>query len=208
MIQGLKDLVHNLIVLLLLATFLDLLLPKTTFTRHIRLVVGLFVMFTILQSVLQLFNWQGTLNLSIREPPEAETTKILRAGREFRAAQETTALQAAEQRLEQQLEAMIYLNLGLDEVDVDLTLENMPEQGPVVSQATIYLSPGRAQGPIKKVEPVVVDTGEPSPGLPPAEVQSTPELEQWKERIVNGVSAYLGLDQAKVQVTIGSPAEP
>lgn len=202
MLEILKGMVHNLIVVLLLATFLDMLLPQSAFRRHIRLVVGLFVMLTILQPVLQLFHWQGTFHFSIREPPGAETGPLMRRGLELQAAQETRALQAAEERLEQQLEAMICLHLGLDEVKADLILEKNPEQGPVVREVTIYVFPGENGTVVKQVAPVVVDTGQPPPDRPGENAPPAPGWEPMRDRIINGVSAYLGLDPARIRVVI------
>lgn len=208
MIDLLKEIVYHLVLLLLLATFLDMLLPKNTFTRHIRFVVGLFVMLTILQPLLQLFNWPGPVHFSIREPPEVETGKIIQTGMELQTATEIAALQAAKDRLEQQLEAMIYLNLGIDRVQAELTMENVPEQGPVVSRVTIYLQPGNDDGQekallVKEVEPVIVNTEHP----PPVEVKADAELEKLKAKIMNGVSAYLGLDRDRIDILVGQSTD-
>lgn len=197
-IKILGELIRNLVLLLLLATFLEMLLPKSTLSRHIRLVVGLFVMLTILQPIIHLFNWQGPIRLSIREPPYEETRAIVQEGLRLRNEQHNTALQFAERHLEQQLEAMIYLNLGVDKVYADLTLESRPDHEFVISQAKIIVSPlyekNSGQGTqVKEVEPVVIGREQP-------EVKKSLEMEQLKERIQNGVSAYLGLDPAKIQV--------
>lgn len=200
MIKILGDLIRSLVLLLLLATFLEMLLPKSTLSRHIRLVVGLFVMMTILQPVLQLFNWQGPVGIPIREPPSEETRAVVHQGIRIKNEQQAAALQIAKRHLEQQVEAMIYLNIGVDKVHADLTLESNPEFEPVISRVKIIVSPAeeRTSGPasqIKEVEPVIIGREQPK-------AKTSVEMEQLKDRIRNGVSAYLNLDQTKVQVVI------
>lgn len=199
-IKILGDLIRNLVLLLLLAAFLEMLLPKSTLSRQIRLVVGLFVMLTILQPILQLFNWQGPVGISITEPPSEETRAVVQQGLQLRNEQQKTALQIAKRHLEQQLETMIYLNLRVDKVHADLTLERNPDHEPVISQAKIIVSPADDQNSgqtrqIKKIEPVII-------GREHSDTKNSKEMEQLTERIKNAVSVYLDLDQTKIRVFI------
>ncbi|NLL19743.1 MAG: stage III sporulation protein AF, partial [Clostridia bacterium] len=100
MMEMFQELTRNLVLLLLLATFLEMLLPKSDLTRYIRLVVGLFVLLTILQPVLDLFDWQGNVSLPIREPPQEKVEALINQGIVFGEYQQATALQVAEERLE------------------------------------------------------------------------------------------------------------
>lgn len=206
MIELLKELTRNLVLLLLLATFLEMLLPKSHLSRYIRLVVGLFVLLTILQPLTELLDRQENIRLPIREPPQEQLEAIINRGVQLGEQYKQTALHAAQERLEQQLEAMLYLAHGMDGVKVDLTLEHHEETGPRIKHAAILITLPSPQEPetgtrIAKVEPVLIGE-EPNRKA----VQKEPntkidmEREKLKEKVAGGVSAYLGIDSSLVLV--------
>jgi stage III sporulation protein AF len=208
MIDILQELTRNLVLLLLLATFLEMLLPKSDLTRYIRLVVGLFVLLTILHPVIELFDWQGNVSLPIREPPQERVEAIINQGVQLGEYQRATALQVAEERLEKQMEAMLYLVQGVDKVKVDLALDNNQETGPVITQALILLTPEGKEtsgsgAKIQEVETVVI--GREHSSTPKSKVEQrarSDDYAQLIERVINGVSAYLGIEQSQIQVDL------
>jgi stage III sporulation protein AF len=208
MMEMFQELTRNLVLLLLLATFLEMLLPKSDLTRYIRLVVGLFVLLTILQPVLDLFDWQGNVSLPIREPPQEKVEALINQGIVFGEYQQATALQVAEERLEKQVEAMLHLAAGIDKVKVDLTLANHRDTGPVITQALVLLTPedwetSGAGTKIQEVETVVIGREQPAPTT--LRVEQNVRLNDYAhlvERVTGGVSAYLGIDQSLIQVDL------
>lgn len=59
----LADWLRQIIVVVLLATFIDLMLPNKTMQRYVKLVVSLFLLMTILSPVLQLFGASANLRM-------------------------------------------------------------------------------------------------------------------------------------------------
>lgn len=210
MMEILKEMTRNLVLLLLLATFLEMLLPKSDFSRYIRLVVGLFVLLTILQPFMELFDWQGKVSLGIREPPQEQLEVIINQGLLFGEHRQAMALQVAEERLEQQVEAMLYLVQGIDRVKVDLTLENNQETGPVITKATIMLTPTGmedmgSQAMVQEVEAVAIGVNRATQPASTVRQRVEPEVySRLVERVINGVSNYLGLEKARVQVNLAT----
>ena len=61
--EALGEWLKQIIVVVLLATFIDLLLPNKTMQRYVKLVVSLFILMTILSPVLQLFGSNANLRM-------------------------------------------------------------------------------------------------------------------------------------------------
>jgi stage III sporulation protein AF len=104
--QVLTEIVRNIVVILLLTTFLQLLLPSQSMQPFIKVALGLFVLFSFLNPLLQLVN--GINEEEVRANvalAEKET------GMNFR------------DRTEQQIAAMLRLVTGLDNVEVQVVLE-------------------------------------------------------------------------------------
>ncbi|NLC77625.1 MAG: stage III sporulation protein AF [Clostridia bacterium] len=206
MIELLKEVTRNLVLLLLLATFLEMLLPKSHLSRYIRFVVGLFVLLTILHPLTGLLDRQGTLRLPLGEPPQEQLEVMIKRGVLMGEYQQQTALLAAKERLEQQLEAMIYMVHGTDGVKVDLILENHRETGPRIKQAVILISWKDPQEPLatnrmSAIEPVLIGegTGRRSEKEEPGD-KANMEREQLREKVAGGISAYLGLDRSQILI--------
>jgi stage III sporulation protein AF len=63
MMEALGEWLKQIILVVLLATFIDLLLPNRTMQRYVRLVVSLFILMTILAPVLQLLGSNANLRM-------------------------------------------------------------------------------------------------------------------------------------------------
>lgn len=72
MMDALGDWLKQIVLVVLLATFIDLLLPNRTMQRYVKLVVSLFILMTILTPVLQLL---GT-NVNVRMLAASEGWRI------------------------------------------------------------------------------------------------------------------------------------
>jgi stage III sporulation protein AF len=58
----LSDWLKSIIIVILLATFVDILLPSQTMQRYVKTVISLFILLTLLQPVFSLFQKQGSVD--------------------------------------------------------------------------------------------------------------------------------------------------
>jgi len=63
MMEALGGWLKQIVLVVLLATFIDLLLPNRTMQRYVKLVVSLFILMTILSPVMQLFGSSANLRM-------------------------------------------------------------------------------------------------------------------------------------------------
>lgn len=104
--QVLTEIVRNIVVILLFTTFLQLLLPSKSMQPFIKVALGLFVLFSFLNPLLQLMN-----RINEEELIANVTLAEKETGMSFR------------QRTEQQIAAMLRMVTGLKNVEVKVLLE-------------------------------------------------------------------------------------
>ncbi|NPV28531.1 MAG: stage III sporulation protein AF [Firmicutes bacterium] len=119
--ETVRLIVKNLVYLVLLAAFLEMLLPLKGSRRYIQVVLGLFILALILNPVVALFRQAPLLNLDLsREAEEGrgEVRSILAQGEELRQAAVEQARAASIKRLEEQVAVLARLVPGVEEAEV------------------------------------------------------------------------------------------
>lgn len=119
--ETVRLIVKNLVYLVLLAAFLEMLLPLKDSRRYIQVVLGLFILALILNPVVALFRQAPLLNLDLsREAEEGrgEVRSILAQGEELRQAAVEQARAASIKRLEEQVAVLARLVPGVEEAEV------------------------------------------------------------------------------------------
>ena len=107
MIEALGEIVRNVAIIVLLTSFMEMLLPNSSLQRFIKVIVGLFIMVTILNPILTFLkqdmvisSWQ--FNLPLRRNGYSSSSRS--RSYDFQQHQIIGEYQA---RLEQQMEAMV-----------------------------------------------------------------------------------------------------
>lgn len=106
MLQWLSEWIREIILIILLAVFIDLLLPSNKMQRYVKVVLSLFILMTILTPIVSILNkdmafdeWQD----AIFEPSTNEAylplNDVLEAGEQLRQQHEGQTLQIVEARL-------------------------------------------------------------------------------------------------------------
>lgn len=127
MIEILQDLVRELVVLVILAVFLELLLPHGDLRRYVRMVFGLLIIVAVLQAAVSFWNRDLAADLSWVSigPPDREVTgEILREGERLWQQGQDRAMSEYEEGLARQIRALAGLNPELAVVEVRVRLED------------------------------------------------------------------------------------
>lgn len=201
MIAWLSDWLRDIIAVILLAVFVELLLPNKAMQRYARLVVGLFILLTILSPILKLM--QSDIGAKLDEGMEkwsesAMTREVKMAGlnqitRDAEVISEKRNLDAsklAERTLEESIRNELIEKEVAPVAEVDVMLKWVAisgKQTPYISQITVTLKANDQKKGISKedtaveaVQPVVVEVEiEPRDdiGSPPSSKDSTLEKE-------------------------------
>ncbi|MDQ8735560.1 stage III sporulation protein AF [Paenibacillus sp. LHD-38] len=178
MVAWLSDWLRDIIAVILLAVFVELLLPNRAMQRYARLVIGLFILLTILSPILKLIqsdiggkldegmeNWSKSAMAG-----ENQMAGLSQINRDAEAMSEKRSIEAAK-LTERTLEASILNELvertdeGIADVDATLKWVNVSgHQTPYISQVTVTLQTKKQNkslvkegDPVDEVQPVIVD---------------------------------------------------
>lgn len=108
-----QNLVQELVLLVILAVFLELLLPEGDMRRYVRMVLGLLIIVAVLQAGVGLWNRDLAVDLSwisVGQPDQQTTGEILREGERLWERGQTQALGQYEEGMARQIKALAGLN--------------------------------------------------------------------------------------------------
>jgi len=182
-VQTLQTLVRNLALILLLATFLEMLLPNKSMRGFVQMVMGLFVISAVLNPITTFLHTP----LSMDIPAWTTTTPqdlpaIAVEGQGTRIGRDAVQEQYR-QILINQIKALALGISGVGDAEVDVEFEEgaggLIDQ-PRIAEVNVLLK--SAQGTIQSVQPIII--GKPQY----TGVTQSPKAEEVKERIATVMS--------------------
>lgn len=161
----LKEIVRNIVVIILLTTFLNLLLPSSSMQRFVKVVMGLFIMVSLLNPILSIFSnkedfevfaWQQNSIGGDEGSLSMETGPMSKVNQEM-------FLENYARQLEAQMAALVKLIKGVENVDVQVVLVGGKRVGTVesIKSVTVMVN-GKEDKDIKPgiIEPIKIDVNE------------------------------------------------
>lgn len=155
----LADWLKQVILIILLAAFVDLLLPSQAMQRYVRTVISLFLLLTLLTPVFELFqrSWDADELMAQAERLEAggrsgqngragaalkSLDSILAGSRQMQADNTTDAKKLAESQLAEQMKAGIgrTVGAGVQVADIQVTIDTEQKGGPAIQSVQVILS--------------------------------------------------------------------
>jgi len=181
-VQTLQTLVRNLALILLLATFLEMLLPNKSMRGFVQMIMGLFVISAILTPITTLLHTP----LSMEIPAWTATTPqdlpaIAVEGQGAKIGRDAVQEQYR-QILINQIKGLAMGTSGVGAAEVDVKFEE--EAGGLIDQpkiAEVNVLLTTAQEPIQSVQPVII-------GNSPTPIIQSPKAEEVRERIATLMS--------------------
>jgi stage III sporulation protein AF len=173
--------VKELILIILLAAFTDLLLPNHALQRYVRTVIGLFILLVLLSPIYELFHHRWSLDqwtkAALADPAASEAqmqplSQIVKQSNQLKAANQKQAKLILEQQLEVSMKAGIESqnHVSVKQLQVSTRLD---ENGiPSIEQVQVVLAeekqalranavPDQSQKPfisaMKPISPVTID---------------------------------------------------
>lgn len=194
--------IKQIILLVLFATFLELLIPSNNYKKFIKVVMGLLILLAVLQPMLDLLHKQWSEN-----DTAGVTARVANHPKTF--ARQSTDLQSERDRIamgqyRKELIKQIKVLAGAVEGVADVTAEVVfnEEKGDkgygMIKKVTVYAKAGETDKGDALVAPVkTVEVGSAAPGL-----QAHPPLdEQKKEQIKKVITEFyhLKIEQADIK---------
>lgn len=202
----------QIILLVLVATFFDLLLPNHSMERYVKLVMGLLIILAILQPIFSLLDKDGNLlsftpwNSLDPEGNVAALSTIRREGEALQRTQDRLILDQVQKKMsetvKQDVEKKFDVTVKKSEVFVS---EDGVRESPAIQRIQLVISPRRDKGeggdvvPVQPVEPVVIGSNR-SSSLE-RDSPSPPTRNKVASRVANYLQQRWELSTEQVHVT-------
>lgn len=184
MIAWIREWLTQVILIILLASFAELLLPSQAMQRYVRVVVSLFLLLTLLTPVFELFTRQWDAEQVLAEaqtagfensrsgmpdkaqPVLAPLAAVLDDAEKLKSEQVKEAQRLAEEKLGQEMKAGLARSAGIQARELAVTLEVDKTGSPVIGSVRVVLShkeetPSSEAEEKSKVKPVTVEAVKP-----------------------------------------------
>ncbi len=211
--EWLSDWVKQIILLVMVATFFDLLLPNHSMERYVKLVMGLLIILAILSPLFQLMNQDFRLSkvmFALKEgwtgreatPFEQiqEDIKKLEKSQNHLIQQQTE--KSMERIMTEQVEKKFAVEVVQAKIQTRLNQHQVPEITEIDLVAKQKTKEELKQVPIRAVEPVSVEINE-------NELESTDsitkEAEKLKKEIINYLGEYWQISPSQIQISFEQP---
>ncbi|HHW28774.1 MAG TPA: stage III sporulation protein AF [Syntrophomonadaceae bacterium] len=188
--------VRNIIFVVLLAVFLEMLLPLKETRRFLEVVVGLFVVLSILNPLVSWLHDEEPEQAYLQmEKQEGELEGILEQGKELQQVQSEQVSAAYGEQLEQQICAAAQMVSGVSGASADLVFSTDTQDNQLILE--------RVHLVIEKEEKDVAPVQEVKIGSKPVEPGQDDETgdQEVVEQVRNTIVALFGLQPEQVVVT-------
>ncbi len=124
--EVIRNLVQSLIIIIILAMFLEMLLPAGEMRKYVKMVMGLLVIIAVVQAVGTFARWsfEGELPAVVTNEGKGQLPEILEAGKKISAEQQDRGIEQYRRGLAQQITALVKLNQEIPVLDVEVSVQS------------------------------------------------------------------------------------
>ncbi|HHT64357.1 MAG: stage III sporulation protein AF [Bacillota bacterium] len=212
MVNAITDLVRNVTIIILIACFLEMLLPQGEIKKFVKAVLGLFILISMLNPILSLFDKKAVNEVLAWQDPiqeKAELDTILKKGEEISEDLNEKAIEMYKRNLAKQIETMVNLVKGVvwAEVEVFMKINNENFSYDGVEKIIIHAGMARdgEEGGIKKIEPIEIKVTGKESNL--KEQRHRPDQEEVKKEIRETLKSFYNFREEQIQIVIISQDE-
>lgn len=185
--EVLVQLVKNVLVIVILTSFLELLLPRGTMQKYVRFAIGLFIVVAVMHPILAALMNKQDISVEFWEYNPVSGEDILEKGQEINQAMREEQQQELQGKVAGQVSAVALLVPGVEEVETQVQLS--PDGSIISLQLVVMGSP-------------LEDTEEGRVGIfgEPQETMAQPQQEQIETKITGVLRNMYGLEDSKITI--------
>lgn len=204
--ETLRLLVRNIVILVLLAAFLEMLLPLRETRRFVEVIVGLFVLVAILNPIVDFLRQEPLFDPGIFQSVGADeqVEAILARGEELQGTAAVEARAAYGKRLEDQIKVVARLVPGVGDarVKVDQSSDSSLQAVGVVNRVWITIMPEKNNQPqaVAPVEKVHIPSGAGGSASGTEQLKAQPGGEERLVQVQETIASFFGLREDQVIV--------
>jgi stage III sporulation protein AF len=210
-----RDLVQTLIIIVVLAVFLDMLLPTGQMKPYVKMVMGLLIIIAVLHSISGLLqqDWMREVPGVTARPgsPGPPLEDIMAAGEQLQLKNQDMALEKYRQGLSRQVLSMAKLSPGAKVVDVEISLEEEQSRQSYggIKHITLLVDPNApdaGNNTRDNIRPVNINVSDSHAARESSEdMEIPPELEEEIEKVTGYIAGFYNLSPEQVSVIYKTP---
>ncbi|MGI6066543.1 MAG: stage III sporulation protein AF [Bacillota bacterium] len=200
--QTISELVRNVTIIVLIAGFLEMMLPSSELKRFIKMVMGLFVLVSILNPLISLLRQETAYEVFAWQDPVQgmELNSILQEGEKLSRDINEKAAEMYADSMAKQMETIVKLVKGVAWVEADVEVKETgkhPDYGKI-DRAVLVIGIGEQQEQ-NTIEPIKISISD-------EETNKTAQSEnnEIKYRVVEALKNFYGLQEEQIHVVIVS----
>lgn len=120
----LRLIVKSILIIIFMAAFLEIVLPRSDMKRYVNLVIGLFVIIAVVNPFLALMDKEFSFDIFEKAavPSDGDTAALIRKGTELGNSQKAQAVSQYKEKLAKQVAALagLYPSVQVSSVDVEM----------------------------------------------------------------------------------------
>ncbi|MGI6589000.1 MAG: stage III sporulation protein AF [Peptococcia bacterium] len=161
----LTELVRNIMLIILLTSFLEMIMPSSSMQRFVKVVMGLFILVAILNPILNVINQQQNLEAFIwqqEDRSQAQFNSVLEQGERLQKVNQDLLWESYQQNLEHQMKSLVKLIGGVKEADVQIKLKQIRDSEELIKEVTVTINKKEKEGERsgELIKPVKIVMGE------------------------------------------------
>lgn len=207
MLTYLETWIKNIVVIILLTSFVELLLPRSRLEKYTRVVLGLFIVIAILNPILNLFNTnynfrQITDLLTAQESRGPQISDIMKAGKKLKNSNRQKAKNDYKERIASQVEAILSFDEDLPRATVDVNLQANNQIKNIIVKFEKEQKEEKNSAEIKQVKVSKVEVGGEKEGTNERYNQKRESASQLKfnKKIKKRLANFYGLNPGEVLI--------
>ncbi len=220
MIESLSLWLQKIILLILIATFLDMLLPNSSMQRYVKLVMGLIILLSIITPIMQIFQKDlSTEKIAMRimnmgSDSGQDWNELKQLGEKLMKQNDEEAMLFVKGQMETLISAKVEEQYGVTVLAVEISLQKEMDKEqayPVLSSVQLILdkdiqATGQGENTDKNpIEPVTIQVGGESSRSAPL-LSTSPELSAAERKLLNDIANDVAhtwsIDRSQVVATM------
>jgi len=165
-VEAIRSLVQNIIIIVILAMFLEMFLPQGDLKKYVKMVMGLLIIIAVIQAVGAMVQWDysGELSALTAEGDKMQVSSVIEAGKKISDEQQQKALEQYGDGIARQIIALTSVYQDTPVVDVDVKIQSNssePDFGQI-KEIVLYVAqtagtpPSESDIAIEEVKPVTI----------------------------------------------------
>ncbi|CUH97438.1 hypothetical protein P22_3568 [Propionispora sp. 2/2-37] len=158
MINELTLWIKNIILVVLFASFLDLLLPSSSMQRFVKAIVGLFIMLTILNPIVNFFQnkWNPEIAIASTSADTSEVANIDTLMQDVIAEREKISKEFYIKDLSKQVRTLIVAMKGVADAKVSVEIQDNEADSRKggIKKIIVYVKPGSQSKEVSAIETI------------------------------------------------------